>query len=57
EALEVGDFAAIEQEAQRIGRLDPQYQGFAYQLLNLAQAFDEQSILKLIQALNSNQDR
>ncbi len=57
EALEVGDFAAIEQEAQRIGQLDPQYQGFANQLLNLAQMFDEQSILKLIQTLNPNQHK
>ncbi|GBO52020.1 hypothetical protein APA_4325 [Pseudanabaena sp. lw0831] len=47
-ALDVGDFNAIEQEAQRISQLDPQYQGFAYRLLDLAQAFDEQSILKLL---------
>jgi PAS domain S-box-containing protein len=49
-ALEVGDFAAIAQEAQRISQLDPQYQGFADRLLSLVQAFDEQSIFKLLQS-------
>jgi len=49
EALAVGDFSAIEQESRRISQLDPQYQGFANRLLSLAQTFDEQAILQLLQ--------
>ena len=48
-ALEVGDFEAIAQEAQRISQLDRQYQDFADRLISLAQAFDEPSIFKLVQ--------
>lgn len=51
-ALEVGDFKAIEQEAQRISQLDSQYQWFANQLITLAQSFDETSILQLINSSN-----
>ncbi|MEE3720009.1 PAS domain S-box protein [Tumidithrix elongata RA019] len=48
EALEVGDFQAIEQEAERIKRLDPQYQWFSVRLVELTQSFDEKGILQLI---------
>lgn len=54
EALDVGDFSAIEQESRRISQLDPQYQGFANRLLNLAQTFDEQAILQLLQDITSD---
>ncbi len=53
-ALDVGDFSAIEQESRRISQLDPQYQGFANKLLALAQAFDEQAILQLLQDITSD---
>lgn len=48
EALDVGDFNAIEQEAQRINQLAPEYQSFANKLRNFAQFFDEHSILRLL---------
>ena len=54
EALDVGDFRVIEQESRRISQLDPQYQGFAHRLLALAQAFDEQAILQLLQNMTSD---
>lgn len=54
EALDVGDFSAIEQEARRIRQLDPQYQGFANRLLALVQAFDEQAIIQLLKGVTNN---
>ncbi|OYQ66496.1 hypothetical protein B9G53_04050 [Pseudanabaena sp. SR411] len=54
EALDVGDFSAIKQEAQRIQQLAPQYQSFAMRLLALTRTFDEQEILNLLkQSANS----
>lgn len=51
QALSIGDFKTIEQEAEKISQLDSQYQCFANKLLISAQNFDEISILQLI---NSN---
>ncbi|NMF56964.1 PAS domain S-box protein [Pseudanabaena yagii] len=55
DALEVGDFKAIEQEAQRIVQLDTQYQWFVNHLVTLAQDFDEMSILQLINSNNGQE--
>ncbi len=54
-ALEVGDFKAIKQEAQRIAQLDTQYQWFVNHLVTLAQDFDETSILQLINSKNGQE--
>lgn len=51
EALDVGDFSTIKQEAERIKQLNPQYQNFANRLLILTKTFDEQGILNLLQEL------
>ena len=48
EAVDVGDFDEIEQEAQRINQLAPEYQSFANKLRHFAQFFDEHSILRLL---------
>ncbi|EAW36480.1 PAS domain S-box protein [Lyngbya sp. PCC 8106] len=48
EALEIGDFETIEQEAERLKSLDQSYIGFAVKLLEMAQEFDEEGIINLI---------
>ena len=52
EALEIGDFETIEQEAERIKGLDESYASFALKMLEMAQEFDEEAIINLI-LLNS----
>jgi len=47
-ALEIGDFDRVEAEAERIKQLDKKYTSFATRLLQLAQDFDDEAILKLI---------
>ena len=47
-AIEIGDFDAIEEEATRFGKLEPQYYSFSAKLLQLAKEFDEEGIVKLI---------
>jgi hypothetical protein len=48
EALEIGDFETIEQEAERIKGLDESYANFALKMLEMAQEFDEEAIINLI---------
>ncbi|HBW87914.1 MAG TPA: hybrid sensor histidine kinase/response regulator [Cyanobacteria bacterium UBA11149] len=47
-AIEIGDFDAIQEEAIRLGKLDPQYHSFSAKLLQLAREFDEEEIMKII---------
>ena len=47
-ALRVGDFDIINQEAQRLKELEPQYQWFSAKLITLARSFNEKGILQLI---------
>jgi len=49
-ALEIGDFDAIEQSSKSIGLLDPNYQWFSNELIKFVQAFDEKSIIQLIKS-------
>lgn len=44
----IGDIWAVEEEAQRIQALHPDYQAFATKILQLAQDMNEQAILKLL---------
>ncbi|MBD0346972.1 MAG: response regulator, partial [Coleofasciculus sp. Co-bin14] len=48
-AAKIGDIAGVEAQANHLRRLDPQYVPFANQLLRLAQEFEEQKILKLVE--------
>ncbi len=47
-AIEIGDFDAIEDEATRFGKSEPQYHSFSAKLLQLAKEFDEEGIIKLL---------
>ena len=47
-AIEIGDFDAIEEEATRFGKSEPQYHSFSAKLLQLAKEFDEEGIIKLL---------
>ncbi|WP_373693651.1 ATP-binding response regulator [Limnofasciculus baicalensis] len=47
-AIEIGDFDAIEDEATRFGKSEPQYHSFSAKLLKLAKEFDEEGIIKLL---------
>jgi CheY-like chemotaxis protein len=47
-AARIGDIEGIEQEANRLKRLDNKYISFATKLLQLAQEFEEKEILKLV---------
>ncbi len=49
QAAQIGDIAGVEEEATRIQQLAPQYVAFANKLLQLAQEFEEQEILKLVE--------
>jgi len=49
QAAQIGDITAIEEEATRIRQLSPEYVAFANKLLQLAQEFEEQEILKLVE--------
>ncbi|MBM0745584.1 response regulator (plasmid) [Phormidium sp. CLA17] len=44
----IGDIWAVEEEAQRIQALHPDYQAFATKIVQLAQDMNEQAILKLV---------
>ena len=50
EALEIGDFDLIKQEAKRIQEITPQYLSFAKKLLEFAQEFQEEKIIQLIES-------
>jgi signal transduction histidine kinase/FixJ family two-component response regulator len=47
-AANIGDIAAIEQEAYRIRCLDPAYQPFVQKLLSLVQNMDDEGIQRLV---------
>ena len=49
QAAQIGDIEGIEAEATRLRQLHPQYLTFANKLLQLAQEFEEQKILKLVE--------
>ena len=48
-AAQIGDIAGIEEEVTRLRQLAPQYVAFSNKLLQLAQEFEEQEILKLVE--------
>lgn len=48
EALELGDFNTISEEAERLKALDSKYLGFSHQLLMLSQEFADQEISQLL---------
>ncbi len=48
-AAKIGDIAGVEAQANHLRQLDPQYVPFANQLLRLAQEFEEQKILRLVE--------
>jgi PAS domain S-box-containing protein len=54
QVAQIGDIAGVEEEAARIRQLDPQYVAFANRVLQLAQEFEEQEILKLVEHHISN---
>ncbi|MDJ1177668.1 histidine kinase dimerization/phospho-acceptor domain-containing protein [Roseofilum sp. BLCC_M91] len=47
-AAQIGDIEVIEEESLRLKCLNPGYSGFADRILELAQQFEDQAILKLI---------
>lgn len=49
QAAQIGDIAGIEEEVSRLRQLAPQYVAFINKLLQLAQEFEEQEILKLVE--------
>ncbi|MGK7929342.1 MAG: CHASE2 domain-containing protein [Spirulina sp.] len=49
EAAQIGDIAEIREEVKRIQRLNEQYAAFTTQILQLADNFDDQAIVKLIE--------
>lgn len=49
QAAQIGDIAGIEEEVSRLRQLAPQYVAFTNKLLQLAQEFEEQEILKLVE--------
>jgi CheY-like chemotaxis protein len=49
QAAQIGDIAGIEKEVTRLRQLAPQYVAFTNKLLQLAQEFEEQKILKLVE--------
>lgn len=49
EMAKMGDIAAIEAEAQRIGKLDVKYTAFIDRILELANEFEDREIVKLIE--------
>jgi signal transduction histidine kinase/DNA-binding NarL/FixJ family response regulator len=48
QAVQDGFIADIQQEAQRLKQLDPQYATFANKLLELSQKFDDEAMLNLL---------
>lgn len=49
QAAQIGDIAGVEAEANRLRQLAPNYAAFADRLLQLAQEFEEQEILRLVE--------
>lgn len=49
QAAQIGDIEGVEAEATRLRQLTPKYLTFASKLLQLAQEFEEQKILKLVE--------
>ncbi len=49
QAIKIGDIDLVQQEARRIQEMAPEYGIFAKQVLKLAEEFNEQEILKLLQ--------
>ena len=49
QAAQIGDIAGIEEEVTRLRQRAPQYAAFTNKLLQLAQEFEEQEILKLVE--------
>jgi CheY-like chemotaxis protein len=49
QAAQIGDIEGVEVEATRLRQLAPQYVAFANKLLQLAQEFEEEEILKLVE--------
>ena len=49
QAAQIGDIAGVEAEANRLRQLAPNYVAFADRLLQLAQEFEEQEILHLVE--------
>jgi hypothetical protein len=50
-AAQGGFIQDIQQEAQRLRALSPDYADFANQILDLAQDFDDEAILQLLQPI------
>lgn len=48
-AAQIGDIVGVEVEANRLRQLAPNYVAFANRLLQLAQEFEEEEILKLVE--------
>ncbi|MDB9516593.1 ATP-binding protein [Roseofilum reptotaenium CS-1145] len=48
-AARIGDILVIEEEAQRLIQLDPNYRRFGHRILHFASDFDDQAIIELIQ--------
>src|SRR4028119_246030 len=48
-AAQIGDIVGVEVEANRLGQLAPNYVVFANRLIQLAQEFEEEEILKLVE--------
>jgi PAS domain S-box-containing protein len=55
QAAQIGDIVGVEVEANRLRQLAPQYIAFANKLLQLAQEFEEEEILQLIEKYISEQ--
>jgi CHASE2 domain-containing sensor protein/CheY-like chemotaxis protein/nitrogen-specific signal transduction histidine kinase len=47
-AAQIGDIEAVEREASRLSQLDAKYRSFAARVLQLAEEFEDQKIVKLI---------
>ncbi len=56
-AAQIGDIEGIEQEANRLKRLDNKYISFATKLLQLAQEFEEKEILKFVKRYISHNQK
>jgi PAS domain S-box-containing protein len=55
QAAQIGDIVGVEVEANRLRQLAPQYVAFANKVLQLAQEFEEEEILQLIEKYISEQ--
>ena len=52
-AAKRGDIVGIQEEANRIKSLDPKYGAFADRILELADRFDDETIIKLVESHQS----